>query len=248
MKDRVKVMLNGTTTPDITAAEPPLVAPNPGLPTQALQVLALAQRTAEEHVRSAQRQADQIRADAMADAEQIARDADAHAQQVRREADEVLAEARATAGHAVREARTRVEEAQRNAGRIVSEAQAQSEAIAAGAAQNAEELNLQAQRRYDDVVGSLAARREALQQQIEALERFDHEYRARLTTFMQGQLRALWVDQPQVTGEPDHGGSEPSDESAPAEQRNPELPDVPVPAQRQRAEPVPEAVPTPSGN
>jgi hypothetical protein len=37
------------------------------------------------------------------------------------------------------------------------------------------------------VVGSLAARREALQQQIEALERFDREYRARLQAFMQSQ-------------------------------------------------------------
>ena len=47
-------------------------------------------------------------------------------------------------------------------------------------------------------MGSLATKREALQQQIEALEHFDRDYRGRLTTFMQNQLRALWVDQPQV--------------------------------------------------
>ena len=51
------------------------------------------------------------------------------------------------------------------------------------------------------MVGSLAGKREALQEQIEALEQFDREYRARLQTFMQGQLRALWADQPQVTGD-----------------------------------------------
>ena len=47
----------------------------------------------------------------------------------------------------------------------------------------------------------LATKREALQQQIEALEQFDREYRSRLTTFMQNQLRALWVDEPQVSAE-----------------------------------------------
>ena len=50
-------------------------------------------------------------------------------------------------------------------------------------------------------MGGLAARREALQQQIEALEQFDRDYRSRLTAFMQSQLRQLWVDQPQVNGD-----------------------------------------------
>jgi len=85
------------------------------------------------------------------------------------------------------------------------------------------------------VVGSLATKREGLQNQIEALEQFDREYRQRLTAFMQGQLRALWVDQPQVAGElpepqvaeapapggPRHGADEAEDA---------------VPAQRQSAE------------
>jgi len=80
----------------------------------------------------------------------------------------------------------------------VAEAQARAEAITTAAQSNAEELKAQAEQRYQDVVGSLATKREALQDQIEALERFDREYRTRLQTFMQGQLRALWVDQPQV--------------------------------------------------
>jgi cell division septum initiation protein DivIVA len=225
-------------TVDTTAAERPLVAPDSSLPNQALQVLSMAQRTAEEHVRSAHQQADKIRADAVASAEQIAHDADMHAQHVRREADKVLAEAHAAAEHAARETQTRVEEAQRNADRIVSEARTQADAIAANAEQNAEELKQQAQMRYDDVVGSLGAKREALQQQIEALERFDREYRARLTAFMQAQLRALWVDQPQVTGEPDYPAPEMSDESALPEQRNSEEPNAPIPTQRQSPEPA----------
>ena len=80
---------------------------------------------------------------------------------------------------------------------------------------NADELGQQAQQRYDDVVGSLAAKREALQHQIEALELFDRDYRARLTAFLQNQLRTLWVDEPQVDAD-DLEQSDSTVSSAPA--------------------------------
>jgi len=85
----------------------------------------------------------------------------------------------------------------------VTDARAAAEQVHDDAAANADHLNLQARQRYDDVVGSLGTKREALQQQIEALEQFDHDYRARLTSFMQSQLRALWVDEPQAGPEPE---------------------------------------------
>ena len=226
MKDRVKVMFAGT-SPDSETSEHAMVMPNAGgmpnggLPNQALHVLTLAQRTAEEHVAAAHQQADKIRTDALAAAEQIARDAQVHAHDVRREADKVLYDARAAAEQTAREAQARAEEARRTADSILADARAQAESIAAEARANADHLRLQAQQRYDDVVGSLGTKREGLQQQIEALERFDHEYRARLTAFMQGQLRALWLDQPQVTGElpdpeivEDPAGEEPEPEQA----------------------------------
>ena len=197
VKDRVKEVLAGM-SPDSKTSEHPLVGMGPIPPNQALQVLTLAQRTAEEHVAIAHRHADKIRTDAQAAADQIARDAQAHAHAVRSEADKVLADARAAAEQAARDARARADEAQHNADQIVSKARAQAEAIAEEAKGHAEQLRQQAQQRYDDSVGSLRAKREALQQQIEALEVFDREYRARLTSFMQGQLRALWVDQPQA--------------------------------------------------
>lgn len=78
--------------------------------------------------------------------------------------------------------------------------------MAKSAQSDADELKERAQQRYDDVVGSLVTKREGLQKQIEALEQFDHQYRARLTTFMQNQLRALWPDEPkveEVAGPPD---------------------------------------------
>jgi cell division septum initiation protein DivIVA len=201
MKDRVKVMLG--TSPDGATSEHALVSPTPvpGLPNQALQVLTMAQRTAEEHVATAHQQADKIRTDALAAAENIARDAQIHAHNVRREADKVLYDARAGADQIGQEAQAAAAEARRTAEKIVLDAQARADSIAAEAKANAEQLNLQAQQRYDDVVGSLGVKREALQEQIEALEQFDREYRGRLMTFMQGQLRALWVDQPQVVGD-----------------------------------------------
>jgi cell division septum initiation protein DivIVA len=199
MKDRVKVMLG--TPAETETSEQPMVPGNPRFPDQALQVLTMAQRTAEEHVATAHHQADKIRTDAQAAAEQIARDAQVHAHNVRREADKVLFEARQVSEQMARDARARTEEAQSAAEKIVAEAQEHAASITAEARSGAEQLKAAAQLRYDDVVGSLGSRRESLQQQIEALEQFDREYRARLTGFMQGQLRALWVDQPHVTGE-----------------------------------------------
>nr|WP_240940800.1 hypothetical protein [Planosporangium flavigriseum] len=261
MKDGVKMMLNGMKTPDITVLEPPLASlepsqpnhahpshhghptqPNqPTHPSQAVQVLAMAQRTADEHVQTAQRRADHIRADALAAAEQIVHDAEVHAQNLRREADKVLADARALKEQAARDAQAHVEEAQRDADSIVSKSRAQAVAIAGKAEEYSQELKQQAQRRYDDLVGTLATKREGLQLQIEALERFDREYRARLTSFMQSQLRALWVDQPQVAGEFDAPGAEMSDEPVQPAQRNSEAPSASISASRRKQEPASDA-------
>jgi len=231
MKDRVKVMLG--TPAESETSEHAVVGQNPRFPDQALQVLTMAQRTAEEHVATAHHQADKIRTDAQAAAEQIARDAQVHAHNVRREADKVLFEARQASEQLARDARARTEEAQQNADKILAEARGQAEAITAEARAAADQLKAAAQLRHDDVVGSLGARREALQQQIEALEQFDREYRGRLTAFMQGQLRALWVDQPHVVGELEPLAAHVPDRPAAIEQGRVEhTPNGFVPAQR----------------
>lgn len=234
MKDRVRVMLG--TPAETETSEHAMVAPSPRFPDQALQVLTMAQRTAEEHVATAHHQADKIRTDAQAAAEQIARDAQVHAHNVRREADKVLFEARQASEQLARDARARTEEAQANAEKILADAREQAATVADEARQTAEQLKAAAQLRYDDVVGSLGSRREGLQQQIEALERFDREYRSRLTTFMQGQLRALWVDQPQVVGELESPEPPPPAHAAPEEPPAPVVqehtPNGFVPAQR----------------
>jgi cell division septum initiation protein DivIVA len=170
---------------------------------QALQMLALAQRTAEEHVATAHSQAEKIHADARARAEQIVRDAQAQADAVHREADQALSDARAGAAQIAKDAQVHADNARRDGDKIVAEARARAAEIAEDAQATADRLKRQAQLRYEDMVGNLAAKREALQQQIQALQEFDRDYRTRLLTFMQAQLRALWVDEKHVDAEID---------------------------------------------
>lgn len=200
MKGRVKGLLGVPPT----ASEPTALSSVLKEPTgahQALQVLSMAQRTAEEHLGGAKREADRIRSDAQAKAELIVRDAQAQADALAQEADKALAQARAMAERIRQDAQDHADKTQRAAEKVLADARKRGDEMAKKAQAQADDMAHQAQQRYDDVVGSLATRREALQQQIEALEQFEREYRARLSAFMQSQLRALWVDEPRVTAE-----------------------------------------------
>jgi cell division septum initiation protein DivIVA len=215
MKGRVKGLLAAPPADD--PAPRMHVPPHAAGEQEALQVLTLAQRTAEEHLSSARREADRICGEARDRAAQIVRDAQARGEALQREAEAALSEAHAAAAQTARDAQARADQAQQDAEEILSDAQVRADDLTKIAQSKADELQHLADQRYEDVVGSLAARREALQQQIEALERFDREYRARLQAFMQSQLRALWVEEPGVAAEglepPD---SPPADVSAPA--------------------------------
>jgi cell division septum initiation protein DivIVA len=200
MRGRVKGLFGGP-SPDNDLMDQTPAFSGPDAQRQALQVLVLAQRTADEHVAAAQRQADKIRADARATAEQIAREAQKHADGARREVDKALSDARATAEHIVRDSQAHADGARRDSDKFLSDARASADEIVKDARANADALEREAQQRYQDVVGSLAGKRAALQQQIEALQQFDRDYRARLRTFMQGQLRALGVDEPPPNAE-----------------------------------------------
>jgi cell division septum initiation protein DivIVA len=219
MKGRVKGLLGTPPGGEPMQMQPMEVPPDPAVQHQALQVLTLAQRTAEEHLVSAKREADRICGEAREAAGQIVRDAQAHAESLQREAEQARGEAHAAAAQVAKDARRYADEARQDAEEILSDARLRADEVAKHAQAASDELQHLAQQRYEDVVGSLAARREALQQQIEALERFDREYRARLQEFMQGQLRALWADAPRL--EPDL-----------TDQPEPLPPVAPVPVQR----------------
>jgi cell division septum initiation protein DivIVA len=221
MKGRVKGQ--AADPPGAARAEPreQLNAPPGGDVQQALQMLTLAQRTADEHVANAHRQADQIHADARGTAEQVVRDAQAQADAVRREADKVMSDAGARAAQTAKDAQAHAESARRDADKIVADARAQAAEIAKDAQASADGLKRQAEQRYEEMVGNLAAKREALQQQIEALQEFDRDYRARLLAFMQAQLRALWVDEPHVDGEIEQPGVPATARLVPAQRPDP---------------------------
>lgn len=209
--ERVKRLLAAVSADGKTSEHPTVSA---GVkPNQALQVLTMAQRTAEQHVADANRDAAKIREGAQAAADKVAREAQEHADKIRRDAEKIMADARSASEQAAREAQRTTDDARRQAEMIVQEARAKATSITADARGEAQQLGARAQQRYDDFVGGLSAKRESLQQQIEALEQFDREYRARLMSFMQAQLRALWVDEPQVEQQP---GDDDAEVHAPA--------------------------------
>jgi cell division septum initiation protein DivIVA len=184
------------------ASSPPEAAAPSALPHEALQVLTLAQRTAEDHLAAVDLHAKKVRDDAQAQAERIHRDARSYADKVRAEADKLLAEARAAAELSNRDAGAQAAEIRRQAELTLAEAHAEADRIVAGGHGHAEQLKLRARHRYEDAVGGLSIEREALQKQIETLALFDTDYRQQLTSLLQSQLRALWTGLPRATDAP----------------------------------------------
>ncbi|GAA2647301.1 hypothetical protein [Paractinoplanes durhamensis] len=170
-------------------------------PDEALQVLALAQRTAENHIAAANRHAQTVRAEAQTSAEQIRAEAHSYTEKAHAEADRLLDEARAAVEQLKRDAGARADEIRSQAASALDDARAEADRIVAEGRDRAQESDLRAQQRYEDAVGSLAIKREALQKQIETLVVFDADYRQRLTSFMHTQLRVLWGERPEAAGE-----------------------------------------------
>jgi cell division septum initiation protein DivIVA len=196
VKGRVKGLLGGASAEDTPVDPTPTPMPmpswaDPDAQRQALQVLTLAQRTADEHVASVQQQANSIRAGARAAADQIAQEAQAHAEAIRREAAKKIADAQATAEKIVKDAQAHGDGIRRDAAKALADARATAASIVKDSQAAATGLERDAQQQYDNVVGTLETKRAALQEQIEALQTFDGDYRSRLRTFMTGQLQAL---------------------------------------------------------
>lgn len=167
---------------------------------QALQVLMLARRTADEHVALANRQADAVRADARAAAEQIVREAQDAAERSRRDAERALSEAQTRANQIVHDAQAVADDLRNEAEQERADAHAAAGQTIDAAKAHAADLEREAEERYEEAIGGLAEERAALQQEIEALHQFDREYRTRLRVFMHNQLRALDEGEP-ATGD-----------------------------------------------
>lgn len=166
-------------------------------PDRAMEVLVIAQRTAEEHIRTTRAEAENIRSEALTSADGIVRDAEAMAQDIRRKAEWVLAEANVAADSIARRAQEHADEVERTATAILSDARERADQMGADARRGLDEMRRQAQDEYDSVLERLQANRETLLQQIESLEQFDRDFRQRLLAFMQSHMRALVADDPQ---------------------------------------------------
>src|SRR5690606_37368608 len=137
--------------------------------------LAREKAAAEQHVRQLQMELEQLRnsgagTPSSGDGEQQAlrvlmmgqRTADEHVSDARREADKLLTDARQKSEEMTREARAK-----------------------------AEALERDARQRHQEVMGSLDAKRTALQKHIDELKQFEREYRTRLKAYLESQLRDL---------------------------------------------------------
>jgi len=96
----------------------------------------------------------------------------------------VLALAQQTADQAIAEARS-------EANKIVGDARSKAEAIEREARNKADALERDAQDKHRSIIGVLETQRNALEAQLEQLRQFEREYRSRLKSFLEGQLRQL---------------------------------------------------------
>jgi DivIVA domain-containing protein len=84
-----------------------------------------------------------------------------------------------------------VGDARREADKILSDARSTAEEVTRQAQSDAGALERRARDRHQAATDGLAAKRSAVQQQIEELREFEHEYRTRLKTHLERELRDL---------------------------------------------------------
>jgi DivIVA domain-containing protein len=107
----------------------------------------------------------------------------------------VLTLAQQTADQAVADARREASEtlgqARREAGDILGKARHQAEQITNDARSRSEGLDRDAQERHRQALGSLIQQREELERRVDYLRTFEREYRGRLMSYLESQLRDL---------------------------------------------------------
>jgi len=138
-------------------APPPVAAAAPGENDHvaAVNMLALAQQTADKHVTEAKTEADRVRREAHAEMERLITDA-------RSKADALHGDARNRAETLERDARTK-----------------------------AAALTAEAERRHNQVMGSLELKKTDLEKAIAELQAYEREYRTRLRSYLESQLQEL---------------------------------------------------------
>ncbi|MFY9808744.1 MAG: DivIVA domain-containing protein [Pseudonocardiaceae bacterium] len=124
-------------------------------------------------------------------------EADAMLNQARATSAQLLSEARAKAEGMVTEARTRAET-------MLNDARARAETLDRQSREKAASLELDAARKHSEVLGSISQEKTVLEKKIDELRTFEHEYRTRLKTYLQSQLRKLDGPGPTAPTDPIH--------------------------------------------
>ncbi len=133
---------------------------------QAAKVLGLAQEMADRLTAEAKAEADGMLADARTKSEQL------------------LSEARTKSDSMVNEARTRAET-------MLNDARVRAETLERQAREKASTLERDAQRKHSEIMGTIERDRGSLEKKIDELRTFEREYRTRLKTYLESQLREL---------------------------------------------------------
>lgn len=100
------------------------------------------------------------------------------------EADRMVGDARAAADRMVGEARSKADA-------MVNEARSQAAQVEREARGKATSLVQDAERKHNEIIGGLEQRKSTLDKQIETLRTFEREYRTRLKSYLESQLRDL---------------------------------------------------------
>lgn len=150
--------------PPPSAAE--LTSPGGDHHVQAAKVLGLAQEMADRLTGEAKAEADGMLGEARAKAEQL------------------LSEARGKSDSMVNEARSRAET-------MLNDARTRAETLERQAREKASALDREAQRKHGEVLGAIQQEKTTLEKKIDELRTFEREYRTRLKTYLESQLRDL---------------------------------------------------------
>ncbi len=133
---------------------------------QAAKVLGLAQQIA-----------DRLTGDAKEEADGVLRE-------TRMRSEQLLAGARAKADGMVNEARTRAET-------LLDSARTRAETLELQSREKAASLERAAARQYSEVIGSISQEKSVLESKVDELCTFEREYRTRVRTYLEAQLREL---------------------------------------------------------
>ncbi len=166
------------TGPDLGPLEPPRLVIAPVVPMR--------ERTSpggDHNVRAArvlglaQEMADRVTGEAKAEADGMLGDA-------RVRSEELLSGARAKADGLFTEARTRAET-------MLNDARSKAEIVDRQSRDKAASLERDAARKHAEIIGSLSQEKNTLENKLDELRTFERDYRTRLTTYLDSQLRQL---------------------------------------------------------